>query len=167
MAETIIENLKILSEKFKHNFDVFSNSVIFVNEVNKIRIEKEDDASCKVTYNLHFNEKTLLVSEEALYHFCLDLFNRQNDNIEVLLSVCKPIEINEWFKIEEAESLHIITSIQKELEYNCKLKYLFLESDRFETNYFNGLLIIEDKQKEYLSNIFNFRNSLARKVKSL
>ncbi|KAF2338159.1 hypothetical protein [Flavobacterium tistrianum] len=163
MAETIVENLKILSENFKHNFDVFSNSAIFVNEVNKIRIEKEDDANFKVTYNLHLAEKTVLVPEEAVYHFCLNLFKRLNKDIGMLCNFGKPIEINEWLKIEEAESLGIIASIQKELEYNYRLKYLFLESDRFKTTYFNSLLILEDKQKEFLSNIFNFRNCLAGK----
>ncbi|MDQ6530675.1 hypothetical protein [Flavobacterium sp. LHD-85] len=159
MSGTIIENLKILSENFKLSFDTFSHSVIFVNEVNKIRIQNENESSFRITYNLHFAEKTVLVSDEVIYHFCLNLFKRKNDTIEVLFSAHKPIEIDEWFKIDEENSLDIITAIQNELKYNYKLKYLFLESERFEITYFNSLLIIEDKQEEYFSNVFNFRNS--------
>lgn len=160
MAETIIENLKILSENFKHKFDTFSNSVIFVNDINKIRIHLENKTNLKVTYNLNFDEKMLLISEEAVYHFCLELFKRQdNDNdIELIYNTSKTIDIDEWFRIEKTEALDIISVIQKELDYNYKLKKLSLESSRFQITYFNGLLILEDKMNEYFSNVFDFRN---------
>lgn len=157
MNKTIIENLKILSENFEHKFDTFSTSVIFVNEINKIRIEPENDSNFRITYNFHFDEKTLLVPKEAVYHFCLDLFKRKNDDIEVILGIGKPIDIGDCFKIEKEEFLNIINAIQKELDYNYRLKHLFLKSSRFEITYFNGLLILEDKKKEYFLNVINFR----------
>ncbi|RYJ38692.1 hypothetical protein NU08_2278 [Flavobacterium anhuiense] len=162
MALTIIENLRILSENFEHKADVLSDSIIFINEINKIKIQPENKGGFVITYNLHFGEKRLLVPEEIVYHFCLDLFKRKENDIEVISETRKPINIGEWFKIEEAESLSIITSIQKELEYNYRLKHLFLESKRFEITYFNSLLILEDKQKKYLSNVFNFRDSIEK-----
>lgn len=158
MAETIIENLKILSENFKHKFDTFSNSVIFVNDINKIRIHLENKTNLKVTYNLNFDEKMLLISEEAVYHFCLELFKRQDNDIELIYNTSKTIDIDEWFRIEKTEALDIISVIQKELDYNYKLKKLSLESSRFQITYFNGLLILEDKMNEYFSNVFDFRN---------
>lgn len=157
MAETIIENLKILSENFKHKFDTFANSVILVNEINKIRVKLEDEANFRITYNLRFDEKTILIPKVPVYQFCLDLFKRQNDSIEVIYSIGKPIDIDECFKIEKEEFLNIINVIKKELNYNYRLKHLFLESSRFEIIYFNSLLIVEDKKKEYYSNVFNFR----------
>jgi len=157
MDKTIIENLKILSENFNYKFDTFSKSVIFVNEVNKIRVQLEDDTNFRITYNLHFTEKTILVSREAVYHFCLALFKRQNIDNEVVFSISKPIDIDEWFKIEKKEFLDIINAIQKELDYNYRLKHLSSESSRFEITYFNGLLVLEDKQQEYFSNVFDFK----------
>jgi hypothetical protein len=157
MAETIIENLKILSENFKYKFDTFANSVILVNEMNKIRVQLEDEANFRITYNFRFDEKTILIPKVAVYQFCLDLFKRQNNSIEVIYSIGKPIDIDECFKIEKEEFLNIINVIKKELNYNYRLKHLFLESSRFEITYFNSLLIVEDKKKEYYSNVFNFR----------
>jgi len=98
------------------------------------------------------------VPKETVYHFCLNLFKRQNDDVEVIYSIAKPIDIDEWFKIEEKESVEVINAIQKELGYNYRLKHLFLETSRFEINYFNGLLILEDKENEFFSNMFNFKN---------
>ncbi|WP_433830752.1 hypothetical protein [Flavobacterium anhuiense] len=158
MDKTIIENLKILSENFKHTFDTFSNSVIFVNDVNKIRVQLEDETNFRITYNLNFDEKVIVASEETVYHFCLNLFKRQTDDLEVILGIGKPIEIDEWFQMEKKEALDVVNAIQKELDYNYRLKHLFLETSRFEITYFNGLLVLEDKQKEYFSNVFNFRN---------
>jgi len=89
MAGTIIENLKILSENFKYKFDTLANSVILVNEMNKIRVQPEDEANFRITYNLRFNEKTILIPKEAVYQFCLDLFKRQNDSLEVIYSIGK------------------------------------------------------------------------------
>ncbi|MBW1658383.1 hypothetical protein [Flavobacterium quisquiliarum] len=157
VVKTIIENLKILSENFKYKSDTFSNSVIFINEVNKIKIQPENKVGFSITYNLYFGEKMLLVSEEAVYHFCLDLFKRKNSDIEVIYRAGKPIDVSEWFKIERKEALDAIDAIQKELEYNYRLKYLFLESKRFDIIYFNDLMIIEDKKKEYLFNVFDFK----------
>jgi|GEM_PF-5896789 len=158
MDKKNIENLKIVSEYFNHKFDTFSNAIIFVNEVNKIGVQLEDETNFRITYNLNFDEKILFVSEETVYHFCLNLFKRQNDDVEVIYSIAKPIDIDEWFKIEEKESVEVINAIQKELEYNYRLKHLFLETSRFEINYFNGLLILEDKENEFFSNVFNFKN---------
>ncbi|WP_289057725.1 hypothetical protein [uncultured Flavobacterium sp.] len=157
MDKPIIENLKILSECFNHKSDAFSNSTIFVNEVNKISVQLKDETNFSITYNLHFDKKTLLVPEEKVYHFCLSLFKRKNDDVELPFSIKKTIEIGEWFKIEQEESVNIIREIEKELDYNYRLKHLFLESARFEITYCNGLLILEDKEKEYFSNVFNFR----------
>jgi hypothetical protein len=158
MDKTIIEDLKILSENFNYKFDTFSNSVIFVNEVNKIRVQLENDANFRITYNLHFTEKTILVSKEAVYHFCLTLFKRQNADNELVFSISKPIDIDEWLKIEKKESLDIVNAIQKELDYNYRLKRLSSESSRFEITYFNGLLVLEDKKQEYFSNVFDFKS---------
>ena len=158
MTETIIENLKILSESYKHKFDTFSNSVLFVNEINKIRFQLENDTHFRITYNLHFGEKTLLIPKETVYHFCLELFKRQDNDAEVIFSIGKPIDIAECFHIEKEEFLEIITAIQKELDYNYRLKHLFLESKRLKITYFKGLLILEDKQKAYFSNVFDFKN---------
>lgn len=162
MTETIIENLKILSENFKHKFDTFSNSVIFVNDINKIRIYLENKTNLKVTYNLNFDEKMLLISEKSVYHFCLELFKRKDNdidiNIDLFYNTSKTIDIDEWFRIEKTEALDIISVIQKEIDYNYRLKKLSLESSRFQITYFIGLLILEDKMKEYFSNVFDFRN---------
>lgn len=125
--------------------------------MNKIRVQLEDEANFRITYNLRFDEKNILIPKVAVYQFCLDLFKRQNDSIEVIYSIGKPIDIDECFKIEKEEFLNIINAIKKELDYNYRLKYLFLESSRFEITYFNSLLIVEDKKKEYYSNAFNFR----------
>ncbi|MBO9584611.1 MAG: hypothetical protein J7574_10685 [Flavobacterium sp.] len=166
MTKTIIENLKILSENYNLKFDAFSNSVIFINEINKIRVQLENDVSFRITYNFHLEEKTLLIPEEAVYHFCLDLFKRKNDGIEEAF-VGKRMNINKWFKIEEKESLDIVNAIQKELDYNHRLKHLVLQSNRFEVTYFNGLLILEDKEKEYFSNVFNFRKIIDHDYKEI
>lgn len=158
MDNLIIENLKILSEKFEHKFDTFSNSIIFISGINKIKIQFEDSKSFKITYNLYLSEKTVFISKEALYDFCLDLFKRQNDDTEVICNVGKIIEIEDWFEIEKKESLDIVDNIQKELDYNYRIKSLSLESPCFKATYFNGLLILEDKNKKYLSNVFNFKS---------
>ncbi|MXO04212.1 hypothetical protein [Flavobacterium sp. HBTb2-11-1] len=158
MTETIIENLKVLSDNFKYKFDTLSSSIIFVNEINRIRIWVENDSAFKISYNLGYDEETLLVSEETVYHFCINLFKRKNNDIGLIPSNYKSIDIDEWFKIEEREALGIASVTQKELEYNYRLKHLFLESKRFDITYFNGLLILEDKKKEYLSNVFDFKD---------
>ncbi|WP_433764753.1 hypothetical protein [Flavobacterium ginsenosidimutans] len=154
----IIENLKVLSENFKHKFDTFSNSVLFVSEVNKIKIQFEDDSYFKVTYNLCFSEKIVFVPKEALYDFCFDLFRRPNDDTEVICNVGKTIEIEKWLEIEKNESLDVLNNIQKELNYNYRIKHLTLESFQFNIFYFNGLLVFEHKNKEYLSNVFDFKS---------
>jgi len=103
-------------------------------------------------------KKTILVSREAVYHFCLTLFKRQNTDNELVFSIRKPIDIDQWFKIEKKESLDIVNAIQKELDYNYRLKRLSSESSRFEITYFNGLLVLEDKKQEYFSNVFDFKS---------
>lgn len=158
MDKIIIEDLKILSENFKHKFDTFSDTIVLVNEINKIRIKPENDTNFRITYNLCFDEKMILVSKETTYHFVLELFKRKDADLVVNSLYKKRIDIEEWFKIEKEESLSIINEIQKELDYNYRLKHLILETKRFEITYFNGLLILEDKQKEYYVNVFNFRN---------
>jgi hypothetical protein len=159
-----IINLKILAEKFNHKSDTYSNSIDILSNINRINIKQENESNFKIRYNLCLNDKIVIISKEAIYDFIIKLFKRQDDNTDVLIIIEKVINIEEWFKIEKTIAENLINEIQTELNYNYRIKSMDLKSPRFDVSYFNGILILEDKSKIYLSNIFEFKKIIESKM---
>lgn len=158
MNITDINNLKILAEKFNHKLEAYSNSITIINETNRISIQIENNNSFRIIYNLNWNDKVIIISNNEFYNFIIQLLKREHVSTEILINNKKVIEIEDWFEIEKEIAKSLIDEIQAELKYDYRIKSINLKSNRFDVCYYNGILILEDQNKKYLANIFEFKN---------
>lgn len=157
-------NIKLLCEKYNYKVGVFSNKIEILNNINKVIIEIENNDTFAIRYNLNSIEKILLVSKEMIYDSVLNLLKRE-DTEEILIPTGIPIEIEEWYNLEKKGALEIINEIKSELNYNYRIKNIDFKSNRFNVCFYNGILILEDRNKSYLPNIFKFNEIIKSEIK--
>lgn len=157
-------NITLLCEKYNHIVGVFSKTIEILNNINKITIKIDNSDTFSIRYNLNSIEKKILVSKEMIYDSVLNLLKRE-DTVEIFSPIGNPIEIDEWYKIEGKIALEIINEIKSELNYNYRIKSIDFKSDRFNVCFYNGILILEDRNKNYLPNVFKFNEIMKNEIK--
>lgn len=135
------------------------NSAEIINPINKIIIELLSTGNIKIRYNYCEKFVETVTTTNTVYSFFEDLLLRC-ESIKVDLKNNSLIQIADW-KTELKE--HIV-KIQQEQDYNQYLKHLKLESERFEIEYYDGIIVLRDKHKELLTKVMTLKNAVQHHV---
>lgn len=156
MEKEAIYKLVLLGKLHKHQTDYLKDSSVeIINPINKILVDILSDGKIKIRYNSYEEFTETVLTTKTVYSFVEDLLTRE-EAIKIDLKNNDPILIADW-KNELKEPLK---KIQQEKDYNQYLKHLKIESDRFEIEYFDGLIILRDRNKEMMTNILEIKNAV-------
>lgn len=160
MDKEALYKLVLLGKLHKHQADYLKDSSAeIINPINKILVEILSDGKIKIKYN-YFEEFTeTVLTTKTVYSFFEGLLTRE-EAIKIDLKNNDPILIADW-KNELKEPLK---KNQLEKDYNQYLKHLKIESDRFEIEYFNGLIILRDRDKVMMTNILEIKNAVQHAI---
>jgi hypothetical protein len=155
MKDEILDNLMLIGQLHEHRTARMLNSAEFVNETNKITVKITSDKELQIVYNL-FNETKIEIVPSALIYEFFDELLKRIEEVKITLKHGTSIDVHDW-KEQLRPSL---LRIEEEKKYDQYLKYLKLTSGRFDVEYFDGIVVLKDKEKELLNNVLRLRNAL-------
>lgn len=160
MDNEIIYKLFLLGQLHEHFADYLKdNSAEFINPINKIIIKIVSNNDIHVRYN-HFDEYLdVLLTNETIFDFFEVLLTRDNA-YKIDIKTGKPILIEKW----NEELKDYIMKIHLDKDYNRYLKHEKLESERFEIEYYDGIIVLRDKNKELITNVMTLKNAVQQTV---
>ena len=160
MDKDILHNLVLLAKLHKHQTALLQGgSAEIINSINKISVELISDEKINIRYNYYEQFVETELTPETVYSFFEDLLMR-GEAIKVEQRDNELVIIADW----KNELKEHIDSIQQEKNYNQYLKHLRLESDRFEIEFFDGMIVLRDKDKKLMTNTLWLKNAVQQCV---
>ena len=133
-------------------YDLENESMEFINYFNKMTLRPIDKDTFSISYNLEDGQHEVLCKTESIYHTFEVLLNRKNYEI---------ISVRNEKEICLAEHFHelktILFSLIESKTYNHYLKHEKLQSERFEIEYYDNMVLFRDKQDKLLTNAFSYK----------
>ncbi|MFA8434277.1 MAG: hypothetical protein ACEPOZ_07150 [Marinifilaceae bacterium] len=160
MRTETLNNLILLGQLHKHNTArLLDYSAELINQTNHLILKIINEKEIQVRYNFYDNIQIELIPTTAIYDFLENLLTREESNkIDVKTGVT--IEVCDW----KDQLKSNLIKIQSEKNYDQYLKHLRLESERFKIEYFDGIVVLRDKNKELLTSVFELKNALQQAV---
>ena len=156
MDKEILDNLILIAQLHEHRTaKMLDLSAEFVNATNKITVKFINHNEVQIAYNFYNQTVMEIVPSELTYDFLDDLLQRK-DPEKVILKYGTLINIHDW----PVQLRPSILQIQDEKNYDQYLRHLKLTSERFYVEYFDGIIILKDKEKKLLTNVLRLRNAL-------
>lgn len=153
MNKELLAKLSLLGELHVHSLSVMNeHTVVLMNAMNKILITDREEI--QIQYNYY--EKNIV--EVPKYSTVYDFFERlltRSEVVKIDITEGELILIEHW----KDELKPSIDQIQKEKNYNHYLKRLKLESQKFEIEYYEDVIIIRDKAKKMLTNVLRLKEA--------
>lgn len=160
MDKEIVYKLVLLAKLHDHQIACLNDkSVEIINSVNKILVELISDGEIKIRFNYYEELIETVLTPKTVYSFFEDLLMR-DEATKVEQKNNDLITIADW---KNDLKKHIDT-IQREKSYNQYLKHLRVDSDRFEIEYFDGIIVLRDKDKKMMTNILELKNAVQQCV---
>ena len=144
MNKDLKKNIKLLADKFNLVLEYDKDTLLLKNEINKIRIWEKDKHGINISFNLNGNiEEILKLSTEDIYDILLELFKRKSSEeiIEVKTGILLTVE--EWINEEGKFAKKQLEELKRDLQYEL-IDYRNLGGNRFEAEFFKGVLILMD-----------------------
>ena len=153
MDKEVIYKLVLLGKLHKHQTDYLKDSSVeIINSINKIIVVIISDGKIKIKYNYYEEFTETVLTTKTVYSFFEDLLTRE-EAIKIDLKNNDLIIIADW----KNELKEHIDTIQQEKNYNQYLKHLRADSDRFEIEYFDGIIVLRDKDKKLMTNTLGLK----------
>ncbi|TYP75315.1 hypothetical protein [Aquimarina intermedia] len=160
MDKEIIYKLFLLGQLHEHRADYMNdNSAELLNPINKIIVKIISKDEIQVRYNYYDENLIVMLTSETIYDFLEDLLTRDNAH-KINTKTGELILIEKW----KDELKDYIMKIQLDKEYDRYLKHVKLESMRFEIEYYDGIIVLRDKNKELITNILMLKNAVQHAI---
>ena len=144
MKKETKQHIKLLAEKFNHNIEYEKEVMLLKNNLNEIRIWEKDKYGINVSYNDKNNSlKEMKLEVEDFYEVLLEILMRTSivDNLRIGTGILLTLE--EWVNEEGDFAKEKLESLKRDLK-NEFIEYRNLGGNRYEAEYFKGILIIMD-----------------------
>ncbi|MES1182136.1 MAG: hypothetical protein ABUL44_05005 [Flavobacterium sp.] len=156
MEHEILDNLILLGLLHDHHTAKMQDySAQFVNMINQISVKILNQKEILVGYNFYDQNIFELLPSDLIYDFFEELLLRENAN-KVNVKYGNVIEVFDW----KEQLKPNLVKIQSERSYDRYLKNLTLTSLRFETEYFDGIVIVRDKENELRTNVLKLKSAI-------
>jgi hypothetical protein len=160
MDKEIIYKLFLLGQLHEHRADYMNdNSAELLNPINKIIVKIISKDEIQVKYNYYDENLIVMLTSETIYDFLEDLLTRDNAH-KINTKTGELILIEKW----KHELKDYIMKIQLDKDYDRYLKHVKLESMRFEIEYYDGIIVLRDKNKELITNILMLKNAVQHAI---
>jgi hypothetical protein len=158
MLNSIIKrHIKLLAERFDHTIRYDNEKIILFNDKNTIEIEPCDKEKITILYNTHESlEEVLHVENIFIYDPLIELLKRTSlYKIEFIRGDL--VELKDFVN-EESIAKKSIKSLKEEWKINNEIECMDLGGNRFEVEYYKGILIlIDDLPNCKLANVIDIK----------
>ncbi|QCE40948.1 hypothetical protein [Psychroserpens sp. NJDZ02] len=142
MNKDIKKHIRILAEKFNHLIEYDKDILVLKNQMNDIRIWQEDKYDINVSFNLLDKHRHLKVKIDRTYDVLIELLRRQK-NQDVELNSEMILTIKDWINEEGDFARQQLENLKKDLKTE-NIKYRELGGNRYEVEFYDGILILTD-----------------------
>jgi hypothetical protein len=154
--DEILDNLILLGHLHGHRAArMLNQSAEFVNETNKITVKIVSHKEVQIAYNFHNQITPEIISSELIYEFFEDLLKRKETQ-KINLQYGTLIHVHHW----KEQLQPALLKIEEEKSYDQYLKHLKIKSERFDVEYFDGIVVLRDKEKQLRNNVLRLRKAL-------
>ena len=143
MNKEIKKHIRILAEKFNHLIEYDKDILVLKNEINNIRIFQEDKYGINVSFNLLDKYKHLKVTTDRIYDVIIELLSRGKNTQDIELNSEMILTIEDWINEEGDFARKQLEKLKKDLKTE-NIKYRDLGGNRYEAEFYNGILILTD-----------------------
>ena len=144
MKKELKKHIKLLAEKFNHKVEYEKEVMVLQNVVDEIRIWEEDKYGTNVSYNEGKDLKIeLKLNSENFYNVFIEILGRKSQEEKLMIGDGILLTIEEWIKEEGDFAKDQIEGLKIDLE-NEQIEFRKLGGNRFEAEYFKGILILTD-----------------------
>lgn len=144
MNKDLKKHIKNLADKFNHKVEYQKDVMIIKNQINHIKLWKKDKYGINISYNLDENQSDdLKVDAEYIYDAILELFNRKERSEKLKIKTGILITIEDWINEEGDFAKEKLEELKSDLQYQ-QIEFRELGGNRFEVEYYNGILILTD-----------------------
>ena len=143
MNKEIKKHIRILAEKFNHLIEYDKDILVLKNEINDIRIFQEDKYGINVSFNLLDKYRHLKVTTDRIYDVIIELLRRGKNTQDVELNSEMILTVEDWINEEGDFAKKQLEKLKKDLKTE-NIKYRDLGGNRYEVEFYNGILILTD-----------------------
>ncbi|MCD8435949.1 hypothetical protein LNJ03_11665 [Tenacibaculum dicentrarchi] len=152
MNKDIKKNIRIIAEKFYHLIEYDKDIIILKNQMNDIRIWQEDKYGINISFNLLDKHRHLKVAIDRIYHVIIELLSRKKNIENVKINYEMILTIEDWINEEGDFGKQQLEKLKKDLKTK-NIKYRDLGGNRYEAEFYDGILILNDNLCYASSNI--------------
>ena len=143
MNKELKSHIRKLAKKFNHEIEYQNDIVVLKSEMNKIELWEPDKNGVNISYNLSDNNfDKLKVEHDGVYDILIDLFRREKGS-KLTLKNGVLLTIEEWIKEEGEFAKEKFEELKKDL-HSEQIEFRELGGNRYEAEYYDGLLILKD-----------------------
>ena len=144
MKKELKKHIKLLAEKFNHKVEYEKEVMVLQNVVDEIRIWEEDKYGTNVSYNEGKDLKIeLKLNSENFYNVFIEILGRKSQEEKLMIGDGILLTFEVWIKEEGDFAKDQIEGLKIDLE-NEQIEFRKLGGNRFEAEYFKGILILTD-----------------------
>lgn len=149
MDNSTKKHIKILAERFSQLIEYDRDILILRND---IRVWQKDKYGYNISFNLLGKHRLLKVSIDGIYNVVIQLLRRENNTQDVELKSEVVLTVEHWVSEEGDFAREQLEKLKKDLKTES-IKYRDLGGNRYEAEFYNGILILTDDLCFLSSNI--------------
>ena len=142
MNNTIKKHIRLLAEKFNHSIEYVGNGLTIQNSINFIEISPVSESKSIFTYNVDGEKVKKSIDNSIIYDLLIDCITRTSSDA-LSLKNSTPITIDDWVNEEGVWAIDALNKLKKEIREGT-ISDKVLGGNRFEVEYYQGLLILTD-----------------------
>ena len=143
MNKDIKKHIRILAEKFNHLIEYDKDILILKNQQNDIRIWQEDKYGINISFNLKNKSKYLKINTDRIYDIVIELLKRGNNTQNIEINSEMVLTLEDWINEEGDFARKQLEELKKDLKLK-DIKYRELGGNRYEAEFYDGILILTD-----------------------
>lgn len=155
--QRIKKTIRLLADKFDHLMVYEKDIMLLKNQVNNIQIRQEDKYGMTISYKLGGKVNKQKLPLERIYDVMLQLLQRQDDHTQIAAKPGVLLTVEEWIKEEGAWARERLENLIRDLNSQA-FAYRWLGGNRYQAEYYKGLLIITDDLGWAVSNVIELES---------
>lgn len=164
MDQLIKRNIRLLSERFNHSIEYSSEYLLINSDLNSIKVSPNSKYGFIINYNSESGNVQIEIELEDIYDVLIELLRRK-ELYQLKAKTEKLICIEDWTSEEGDWIIQELKELHLRLE-NESFDFIEIGGNRFEGEYYKGLLILTDDLCWNKSNVIEFNTLRKNAYKS-
>ncbi|PPK94927.1 hypothetical protein LY01_01680 [Nonlabens xylanidelens] len=157
MEQLIKKNIRLLSERYNHSIEYGINELFITNKINTIKIHPKNKYGFDIVYNTDEGIDKICSNLEDIYDFLIELL-RRTELYKLIPKNGKLLDLSDWIKEEDGDwiikSLKVLVTKFDDIQ----IEYKEFGGNRYELEFYKGLLILNDDLCICKSNVIEINN---------